>query len=104
MTDIVEIIAQELYEDAPILATGFPQDWAGACRESTAVKNRFMCMAQVALSALHKAGYAVVPVEATEEMRKAGENALSDRYALRPAPQDTCRAMIQAAQKDREGD
>ena len=47
------------------------------------------------LSALRSAGFAVVPVEPTEGMRKAGENSPNTRLASH-----VWRAMLKAAQED----
>lgn len=47
------------------------------------------------LSALRSAGWAVVPIEATEVMRRAGESAPNTRLASH-----VWRAMLKAAQED----
>mgnify|MGYP001810175423 CR=1 FL=1 len=54
--------------------------------------------ADAILSALRSAGWAVVPVEPTGEMRKAGENAPNTRLASH-----VWRAMLKAAQEDSRG-
>ena len=51
--------------------------------------------ADAILSALRSAGFAVVPVEPTEGMRKAGENSPNTRLASH-----VWRAMLKAAQED----
>ena len=51
--------------------------------------------ADAILSALRSAGFAVVPVEPTEDMRKAGENSPNTRLASH-----VWRAMLKAAQED----
>lgn len=98
-----------------IMARGIYQNWHGEHQHKPWDSLRVMHQMQwtghasAALTALTEAGYAVVPVEPTEAMKRAGATSvLTDLQGCRPATIraaaedaiDVYRAMIAAAKED----
>jgi len=86
MTDIVEIMARAIYESHEFVK---PWDeanhWHDLCRAET----------RAAITALSEAGFAIVPIEPTEDMETAGEMEMQNSDIARLIYTE----MVAAAQK-----